>query len=153
MFALSTGFSQSLVLFYEGTDVSNDTLTFEESNNEGIIVGAVDITNNNANRLGIKVRKTEISLIEGSVNTFCWGGNCFPPFTYESPTAFQMDPGTTNSDFVGDYDHNDFYGESMIAYTFFDELDPTDSVRIVMKFNNIDPIGVVNNFDDTKSSI
>jgi len=94
-----------------------------------------DISNISEEDLNVRVRRTEISLIQGTVNVFCWAGLCYPPFVDESPNSVIIPSGTIHSDdFSAHYNPNSMIGTSTIMYTFFDDNNPSDSVCFIAEF-------------------
>jgi len=94
----------------------------------------VYVTNNSGSSMDVKVRKHEIELLAGAMNTFCWGV-CVAPSTLVSPYSITIDAGQTNTnDFSADYNGNENDGLTIVRYTFFDDANPSDTVDIVIKF-------------------
>ncbi|MEA3503979.1 MAG: T9SS type A sorting domain-containing protein [Bacteroidota bacterium] len=128
--------AQSLVLSTEETgELENGQIVkVETTPNAGTIDQHFHVINNNDEALDIKVKKIENSLIENSVNYFCWG-SCFAPFIYESPTPVTIEGNTTNeNDFSSDYSPSGGVGTSSITYVFFDTNNPEDSTYIVVNY-------------------
>lgn len=136
-FAFSTALAQNLSL----SDASGGALApdsyfyiWGDSSNSTTMESHFSITNNSASALDIKVKKTEISVILGSENAFCWG-QCFIPEVFVSPDAIAINSGATNTDgFIGDYKPKGFLGSSTIRYTFFDSNNVNDSVAVYVVY-------------------
>ena len=110
----------------------------------------IKVKNLTDKEIEVKVRKTEISLVDGSVNTFCWGGSCFMPIVYTSPLSTKIGANTTDfTSFAGDYYPEGVNGTSIISYTFFNVQDEEDSV-IVTAFYQVGTDGI-NNFNQVKN--
>lgn len=134
---LSTGlFAQSIVVYdLNGNALSNNAvITIHEEIGQTDIFADLDVENTASTSLGILCKKTEISLINGSSNTFCWG-LCFPPHVFISPTPLSLAAGQIDTlNFLGEYYSQGFTGTSRIAYTFYDEANTDDSIRILVDY-------------------
>lgn len=128
--------SQSLSLKKsDDTNINNgDTITLTDANATASFALNLKVTNTSSSTIDIKVKKTEISLIAGSSNTFCDWNSCFPPSTYVSPNALSLGSNVTNSAFMGDYHSHGNAGTSTIMYTFFNDANTNDSIAVVVNF-------------------
>lgn len=129
------GISQNLELLYNGNSVG-DTLSVEVPNLLTRNDIYLDIVNHATRRISVKVRKTELSIVPGSNNSFCFGTFCYD--TDESPNAFTIDELDTFSHasqgdqaFHISYYPNNNPGVSYIRYTFFNELNLEDTISFV----------------------
>ncbi len=146
MAALFTN-AQSLSLTYDGTPLEpfEEVTIHGEANNIEMVI-ELDVTNNSSDSIAVLVKKVENYLIEGSVNTFCWG-MCFLPNVYQSPDYIVIEAGATNdSDFSGHYNPNSNAGESSISYVFFDEANSDDSVMVTVIYTTL-TIGIGDRFN------
>lgn len=93
------------------------------------------ITNNAADTLWVKVKKVELNVLATTVNSFCWV-QCYSPMTFVSPDALAIPGGgfTNTQSFVADYFPNGQEGTTAMAYVFFDQSNPSDSVLVYMNF-------------------
>lgn len=82
----------------------------------------------------VKVKKEEISVTPGSMNTFCWV-TCWANFIFVSPAGVTIEPGVTITEFSGDYIPLNNPGVTIMRYTFFDDANPNDSVHFFTHFN------------------
>ena len=82
----------------------------------------------------VLVRSQVISKPENTINFFCWQ-LCYGPSVLISPTALIIEPGQSVNNFHGYYRPENVAGIAYIAYTFYDEDNPSDSVRFVGQFN------------------
>jgi hypothetical protein len=77
----------------------------------------------------------EVSVMQGTMHYFCFGGACYPPGTVESPGSYTVAAGQLIEDqFYADYMPYEIQGTSKVKYTFFNESNPTDSVSVVVNF-------------------
>jgi len=146
-FVLSTfyyGYSQSLTLADSTGPLTNNANVTRLGHSDGIdILSYFFVHNTTSATVAVKVKKVEISLIAGSVNTFCWAGLCYGPNTYVSPDPEYIDAHATDSvNFSGHY-ATTFSGASIIRYVFFIESNPSDSVCVNVTYNAY-PVGISN---------
>jgi len=128
--------AQSIAVYdAQGNALSNDmVITLQEEPGHTDIFADLDVENTASSALPILCKKTEMNLVSGTNNTFCWG-LCFPPHVYVSPTAITLAAGETDTlNFLGEYYSQGITGTSRIAYTFYDENNPSDSIRIIVDY-------------------
>jgi len=126
--------AQILISDHSGQLSNDQVVTLTEAPGGTDIIAHFKITNASQDSTAILCKKAEIELISGSSNSFCWT-QCYPPFTYVSPTPLVFAPGAADSlSFAGEYYPNGNAGQSTIAYTFFNEKNPDDSVRVKVQF-------------------
>ena len=130
-------FAQSFFLSTEIIDSLKPDTTIDVWGETGEYVkleAKVIVNNPQSFPINVKVKKTHISIVDGSTNSFCWG-TCFGPSTFESPNAMPIDAGGNSGMlFAGDYNTNGTVGTSIIRYTFFLENDTTDSVAVNVRY-------------------
>ncbi len=146
---VSISFGQSLSLIYEGNPIpANQEIIFEGIANGNVMVFEVQVTNNSTNSLDVLVKKVENYLLEGTVNTFCWAGQCYGPDTYVSPNSETIEAGETTPPgaFSGDYNPGTIIGQSSISYVFFDQNNVNDSVMVTVLFT-CNTTGIKTNFE------
>jgi hypothetical protein len=130
-------YAQNLSLVYEGNPIpANQEIMFEGLANGNLMVFEVQVQNNSSNSMDVLVKKVENYLAEGTTNSFCWGGMCYPPNVYVSPNATTIPGGGISPDgeFSGDYDPGTIIGQSSISYVFFDSSNENDSVMVTVLF-------------------
>jgi hypothetical protein len=76
------------------------------------------INNSNSNTIYTRASKTELSVVQGTDNSFCWGGNCFSPSTFTSPNTVELSPNTQTS-----------------STCFFDDNNPNDNTCIDVTYD------------------
>ena len=122
--------AQSLSLKYEEEVVDNDTVYITGEPNDDLLEWHLQVKNLTDKDIEVKVKKNEISVVENTVNTFCWG-SCFLPSVYLSPAPITIRANSTDyNSFAGDYEPSGMEGTSIISYTFFNVSDEKDSVMI-----------------------
>lgn len=133
---ISSGiFAQSLALKLEDNIVSNDTVYMMGNITDDLMELHLKVQNRTDKEIEVKVRKKEISIIEETVNTFCWGGSCFFSTVYTSPSSTIIGAnGTDSNSFAGYYEPSGVLGTSIISYTFFNVQNEEDSVMVTVFF-------------------
>ncbi|MBT4399583.1 MAG: T9SS type A sorting domain-containing protein [Bacteroidetes bacterium] len=133
--------SQSLSLNNGTDDFSNDTLYVFGTTDSVLLEAHIRVHNETEEDVEVMAKKTEVSVVQNSENTFCWGA-CFPPFIFESPTAIKIAANANDyNSFIGDYSANENEGTTVIRYTFYNAANPEDSVALVV-FYQIGAAGV-----------
>ncbi len=133
-YSAGVGYSQSLSLSLEGIDFSNDTL-FLIGNADAILESHVSVTNETDKEIEVLVKRTYLEIIDGTINTFCWGASCYPPNISEATQVVKIAANSTNhSGFIGDYSPDGNEGTSVIRYTFFIAATPSDTVSMIVYY-------------------
>jgi hypothetical protein len=134
---LTIGFSisaQNLTLSKNSAAVLNgDTITINGAA-MNVLQCLVDVSNNTAAEMSVKCRRSELSMIPGSTNSICWGGQCWPENISQTPDPTIIPANDTTSEFSGDYNPHGFEGISIIKYRFFNMNNLNDSVILFAKF-------------------
>jgi len=137
-------FAQSLELSNAYGKLNNgDTIVLFSTNAAATFVVAVDVKNTGSSSMEVRVKKTELNVVPGSENYFCWA-QCYLPGTYVSPDGIVIPSGHTESAFTGDYDSKGNAGATYIRYTFFDFNNTSDTVCFVAKFVAGSGVGIEN---------
>lgn len=135
--------AQSLVL-HQGTQLlTNDQeITFPVDiglDMLGAPTTSIKVENTTNDYVLVKVKKTIIDTVAGSVNSFCWG-QCIDSRSYISPTPLVINANELKEDsFSAEYWPNGLEGTTTIRYTFFiynetSGKNYTDSVSVIMHF-------------------
>ncbi len=128
-------FAQSLELLHNNTTITNgDTIVMTSVDNSVTYVLSIWFTNASSQKVNVRVRKTELSVVAGSDNYFCNWASCYQPIVFESPDSLPMMPADTFKQFTGDYGSNGNPGATYVMYTFYNDSDHTDSVSVVAKY-------------------
>ncbi len=137
LLAASFSYSQSLTLSFNGQVLNhNEQIMLMGTPDDPEIISEIAVTNNSSNYLIVKAKKVENYLISGSMNTFCWAGQCFSPAVYISPVSDTIFAGETNENgFSGHYEPLGYAGQSSITYTFYDINNVSDSVSVIVVYN------------------
>jgi len=139
------GYSQSLSLLDTlGNPLANNSnFTKSGTPSDDEMVALVYVKNNTQQPLSVKVKKVELSLVDGTINMFCWG-LCFAPQVYVSPDSIMIDGDSVNrTDFSGHYIPSSYKGVSVIRYVFFNTANTNDSVCVNISYSAF-PLGISN---------
>lgn len=130
-----SGISQPLTLSLDGETIGDSLLIVGLTTDNELVAHAV-VTNNTSSSMDIKVRRTQLEIVEGSINYFCWGDNCYPPSVNESPAFLTLAAGasTDELDFSGHYEPRNNFGDSFIEYKFFNMNNEDENVKVVVQF-------------------
>ncbi|GAB4295776.1 MAG: hypothetical protein Kow0068_20310 [Marinilabiliales bacterium] len=118
--------------------VSGDTVIVQGDASSLEIVEEFHVKNNGNSALDVKVKKSQIQILSGTSNTFCWAGLCYAPTISVSPYTQNIAAGTATSgatDLSVHYSPNGYTGISIIAYTAFDANNTADSVIVYVIFD------------------
>ena len=127
----------SISLSWDGEAIGDTVTVWGDPSDEfAILMFYAVATNNTDAEIVVGVSRNEISIVEGSENNFCWGGQCYPNTTDVSTTNDTIAPGESSPayDFSGDYSPKQQVGTSIIEYTFFNVRNPDENVKVVVKF-------------------
>ncbi len=113
---------------------AGSTITITGDPADDILQAKIYVKNKSGYSKDVKVKKTEVTVLGGTSNYFCWGA-CYDPSTFESPFAQTIEAGAVNEQFYGDYSPLNVAGTSTIRYTFFDAFNPDDSIAVNVAFN------------------
>jgi len=131
-----TGSSQSLELYYQDQLLTNgqDAVILENPSVQLITIH-IGFKNISSVAVPVKVKMREVSVMEGTMHYFCFGGACYPPGTVESPGSYSTAAGQLVEDqFYADYMPYEKQGTTKVKYTFFNENNVNDSVCVVVNF-------------------
>jgi hypothetical protein len=128
--------SQSLSLkTSDGAKINNgDTITLTNANATADFTLNLAITNSSSSPIEIKAKKTELSIITGSINYFCSWTSCYQPGTYVTPDSLPLAAGASFSPFIVDYESEGNAGKSTVMYTFYDRTDNNDSIAVIVNY-------------------
>lgn len=112
---------------------AGSTVTFQGDPSDAVITARIDVRNISGTDKNVKVKKYHISILDGTMNYFCWGV-CYGPDTYESPFAQTIKAGDISDQFYGDYSPMNVSGTTRVMYTFFDVDNRIDSVSLYVEF-------------------
>lgn len=168
LFTVFSVFSQSTLRLF---DESNNPIAngsnlsvYGDTASATILSKSIWVKNVNSSMLSVKVRKTCVSSVTGTKNTFCWV-TCYnyvaciqAPFETDT---IHIRKDSTCKNFVGECKPLGKTGVTSVKYTFFDANNSQDSVYIIINYyagnaginqNELDNIVFSNAFPNPASS-
>ncbi|NPD48091.1 MULTISPECIES: T9SS type A sorting domain-containing protein [unclassified Lentimicrobium] len=156
-----TAHSQSLELYHNDILVNNDTILMEgdviaDSLHTYVFQGDttyyyayevdidIDVKNMSNAPMGVHTKKTHLKIIAGTENYFCWE-TCYAPYTFESVHAIEISGNEIIDIYSAHYKPKGQLGNIMVAYTFFDELNPNDSATVTVEYSMDEASYIVEN--------
>lgn len=136
-FTLSSLFISTLIFSQTISFTNVDTIVYGQGS-DAELVGYATIKNITTEEISLRVRKTEVSIVEGSVNYFCWDA-CFEPQVMNSGFLY-IGAGATNNSFSGHLEPNGSTGISVVRYCFTNNIN-TDNPCIEIAYN-VTPVSV-----------
>lgn len=120
---------------HTGPLTADQTITvYGDSGYYNVMTTHFTVHNNGSTSIDVMVKKTELSVVPGSTNSFCWD-ICYPTTTYASAHWVSIASGSSDSThFSGDYSNYGTLGSSLIRYTFFNRSNANDSVSVIVNF-------------------
>lgn len=148
------GYSQMYLTLSDslGALPNNSSFNRQGLPSAGEIISYIFVKNNSASTMHVKVKKVEISLIDSSLNYFCWG-LCYANTIYVSPYPVDIPAGATDTtSFSGHYSPHGTVGASIIRYVFFDQDNPSDTVCTNVHYDTY-PLGIDNTSPKNNTAI
>lgn len=126
----------SISLSWDSSALSDTVYVWVDPYNADATLFHAIVTNNTDNIVNIKVLRTNIEVVEGSVNSFCWASQCYPPFLDESGEYQPILPGesTGTDNFYAEFMANETFGTSIVKYKFFDKDNSDVFSEVVVKY-------------------
>jgi hypothetical protein len=125
----------TLTISFDGQIVSDKSITVEGKKSDEAIKASFVITNTSGLAVQVKVRKTEIKLVAGTLNSFCMG-ECYSPSVTESVNPFTIgsNQSTGKDVFYTEYFPNGIPGISEIKYEVTDVNNRNNVVSITVNY-------------------
>lgn len=126
--------AQELLLSWEGDTLGSIVSVWGEPDAEEIVFQAV-VHNNTEAWMKIKVRRTQIEMVDSTSSYFCLG-NCFDVDTDESPDSLLVPSGgiSVDSAFSGHYLPSMKNGRSTVEYMFYNMDNEDQNVKIQVNY-------------------
>ncbi len=117
-------------------EVIDDVIEIKADPSVGEMIFNPLVTNTTNTTMNVKVRRTNVTVVEGTENYFCWVA-CYAPFVDESSEYYEMAPGqTTELDFFSaHYTPLGVEGTTIVEYTFYNMDDETQSFTVTVNYN------------------
>jgi hypothetical protein len=134
LFGSGSVVAQDLILKNGETIVNNDSVYLSGTKETELIELVLSVTNTRSTAVVLKLRKTELFIVDGCESSFCWG-ECYAPFVMTSQMSITIQPGATDrTSFVGDYRPYGLEGTSIVRYTFFNPADTSYQQSVTVFF-------------------
>ncbi|MCF8338977.1 MAG: T9SS type A sorting domain-containing protein [Bacteroidales bacterium] len=117
----------------EGVLENEEVVEVEGTIDSTLLVFHATVTNTGEDTIRVRAARVENSLVDSTVNYFCWG-SCFLPSVDTSSQAIAIPPGESTNAFDGDYEPHEKSGTSTISYYFYDERNPDNKVGVEVKY-------------------
>lgn len=143
------GFSAMAVAQNVSIDKSGE-VTIYGLPSDATIDSKVKVTNNSGSEMNVHVKREIIENTFGTDELFCWGVNCYPPSTAQSPNPEPIAAGGTNESFKGQLYPNGKEAIVKIKYCFFNADNPSEESCFTTVYDSQTKVGVgENNFENT----
>jgi len=126
---------QNLSLTWKEGVIANGSTIDVSGHVDSMIVVYAKVHNNGSSVIEVKVAKFDVFLVPGSMDTYCFAGQCYGGSTPVSPQSVMLNASAADSSFSGDYYPLGNVGVSMIRYLFFNVADPNDSVSVTVRYS------------------
>lgn len=137
--------AQSFSLTWEDEAIGDTVALFPDSAEATVMVFEAIVNNISDHGINVKVVRNEIFTVENTLNYFCWGV-CYTPAIDTSGMYMFVDKGGSSAagDYSAHYEIHETVGLSIIEYTFYNMDDPSENIKVVLKFDT-SPDGIDEN--------
>ena len=118
-----------------GTDVTSDTAVYFNSDATNTLTGSLMVINPSGTAKAVKVRRTQLSVVSGSDNFFCWD-LCYTSIVSVSGGTVNIPANDTVFVFYGDYEPNGYVGTTYINYKFYNNADTTQFASATIQYGS-----------------
>lgn len=115
-------------------DIESYATKVNGDQNDADIDVALGLHNVSLSAKDIKVRREVMSEVSGTINYFCWAGQCFGENTDTSETMSSKNSGECDNTFIGYYEPLGNTGQTVVKYCFYDSNNPTDEECITITY-------------------
>ncbi|MCF8232875.1 MAG: T9SS type A sorting domain-containing protein [Bacteroidales bacterium] len=117
----------------EGILEHEEEVEVEGTIDSSLLVFHANVTNTGEDTLQVEAARVENSLVDSTVNYFCWG-LCYTPSVDTATQTITIPPGDSTDAFDGDYEPQGKSGTSSISYYFYDVRNPDNKVGVEVKY-------------------
>jgi hypothetical protein len=126
--------AQDLYLSWDGETLGENVTVWGEPTASEMEFHAI-VHNNSGNGMNIKVRRTQIEIVDGTLNQFYWKVLYAPSIDESSNYLFVPDGGSSETtDFYGRYIPSSKHGTSTVEYTFYNKDNEDQNVKVTVKY-------------------
>jgi hypothetical protein len=127
--------AQSFSLFYHGVKLGADTELVRTGTTDTLEMTTwLTIRNDAGTEKQIQAKKTETTMAPGAACSICWAGYCYPTQTYQSEYPMVLEPGQDSTSCFAHFLTDGTPGTSIVRWTYYNALDPSDSVSVVIQY-------------------
>lgn len=153
--------SQSIGLSWSEGTIQNGDIIDVSGSPDTVIYVAIKIHNKSTSTIDVKVRKQDILMLSGTMDTYCLSNQCYGGEIPVSPDSVQILPGGYDTTFKGEYYPLGVTGVSTIRYTFFNTQDTDDTITVTVRYSgsasvaktNISPTEISNAYPNPASDV
>lgn len=116
-----------------GTLNPEQVVTVEGTVDSSLLKSHITVTNTGNDTIDVLARRVENSLVEETVNYFCWG-LCYPNVVDTSSVAVTLYPGESTSEFYGDYEPHGHSGTTSVSYYFYEKGNPSNETGVEIRY-------------------
>lgn len=145
--------AQLTILDSQMQDITNQKITVNGRVNDNYFKVDLFLQNAGEEPLDVYVRKVEVGMIEGVVNSFYWNGTSFSELAFDvkDPLILDGDRIKRDTDFYTEFLTDGVEGLSEVRYEFFSQTERFDTVSVNILLNIENPTGFTDS--DTRKSI
>lgn len=129
----STPASIELSTEQHGMLEDGEMITINGTVDSSLLISYITVHNTGQDTLDILACRIENSIVENSVNYFCWG-SCYLPSVDTAGTSVKIAPGESSDQFSGEYEPHEQSGTSSITYCFFEKGNPDNQVTVEVQY-------------------
>jgi len=134
LIAVISSNAQGLYLSWEGETLGESVTIWGEPTSSEIDFHAV-IHNNSGNGMNIKVRRSQIEIVDGTLNQFYWKVLYAPQVDESTNYLFVPNGGSSEAtDFFGRYLPSAKNGTTTVEYTFYNKDNESQNVKVTVKY-------------------
>jgi len=127
-------------------NVLNDSTVIHYGNSVNEMVDSISVINSTNSSISILVKRDTAVWNPATVNSFCWGINCFAPGVSITPFSDRQNVSSGDTlkgvnGLFADYSAYGYVGITAIRYVFYDASNPSDSAWIIVDFDAL-PSGI-----------
>lgn len=129
--------AQSLSLTtLEGKVIPDTATVLVDASNVDATIFYANVNNISENIINVICVRTNVDIIEGTGNSFCFAAQCYPPFLDTSAVYLPIPAGgsSPDEDFKGEFTAYENLGISIVKYKFYDFANPDDFVEVVVNY-------------------
>ena len=120
----------------DGTIINFDTINIS-GYSDSTFSYQIHVLNNTTNAIDVKVKKTELQVVDGTYNYFSWNSLTYEPTIYTSTNSFTLPSGyytDGSKNLIAHYMSEGNSGTTTVLYTAYNVANVNDSVSVILNF-------------------